>query len=196
MREIVLFAEDYGHEEFLKSLLSRFADENGIAVAIQGLSVRGGHGKVVSEFRQFMKDLRRAQKHLPDLLVVASDANCKGLMELRKEIEEVIDEEMKSFVIHAIPDPHIERWLLLDPAAFKTVLGRGCKAPDLKCSRDRYKKALLDEMQDARVSPPLGGIEYAHDIVAAMDLKAVEHADPSIKQLIRDLRSKFNKWKC
>ena len=126
---------------------------------------------------------------------MATDADCKGLTERRNEIEEAIDEALRNFVIHAIPDPHIERWLLLDPAAFKSVLGRGCKAPDLKCSRDRYKQMLLNEMQDAGVSPPLGGIEYADDIVAVMDLKVVEHSDPSIGKLLRDLRSKFKEWK-
>ena len=65
MREIVLFTEDYGHEEFLKSLITRLADENRIEVTIQSLSVRGGHGKVVSEFRQFMKDLRREANATP-----------------------------------------------------------------------------------------------------------------------------------
>ncbi len=45
MREIVLFTEDYGHEEFLKSLIGRLASEKGVEVRIKGLSVRGGHGK-------------------------------------------------------------------------------------------------------------------------------------------------------
>ncbi len=142
-----------------------------------------------------MRELQREQISLPDLVIVATDADCKGFAERKKELDDVTGEGFKHLVIYAIPDPHIERWLLLDSAAFKSALGRGCNAPDLKCSRDRYKQVLLEEMQDAGVSPPLGGIEYASDIVAAMDLDTVERADVSFGKLLRDLLSLFNKWK-
>ena len=35
-------------------------------------------------------------------------------------------------VVLAVPDPHVERWLLLDGAAFKAAVGHGCDAPDQK----------------------------------------------------------------
>ena len=43
-------------------------------------------------------------------------------------------------VILAPPDPHVERWLLLDGAAYKAVFGKGCDTPDLKCDRNHYKQ--------------------------------------------------------
>jgi hypothetical protein len=61
----------------------------------------------------------------------------------------------------AVPDPHIERWLLLDGAAFKAVFGEGCDAPDLKCSRDRYKSRLIEAIRGTGVTPNLGGLEFA-----------------------------------
>jgi hypothetical protein len=55
-----------------------------------------------------------------------------------------------------VPDPHIERWLLLDSQAFKEVLHRGCSAPDQKCDRDRYKLLLDEAVRAAEVEPLLG----------------------------------------
>ena len=100
----------------------------------------------------------------------------------------------KDITICAIPDPHIERWLLLDSSAFKTVLGKGCDAPNQKCSRDRYKQLLIEAMKNADVSPLLGGIEHAEDIVNAMDLVKMELADPSLGKFLKELKSKFNVW--
>lgn len=90
--------------------------------------------------------------------------------------------------VKAVPDPHVERWLLLDGAAFRGVLGRGCDAPDQKCDRGRYKELLARAIYDAGVAPSLGGIELAEDIVAAMDLKRAVRADRSLERFIDELR--------
>jgi len=58
MLNIVLFAEDYGHEEFVKSLIERLSRENGVPVKITPRNARGGHGKVVTEFRTYLRDLK------------------------------------------------------------------------------------------------------------------------------------------
>jgi hypothetical protein len=78
MHKIILFTEDYGHETFLKTLLERYAAENKVDVRILPRSVRGGHGKVISELHAFLKELDRGREEMPDLLIVATDANCKG----------------------------------------------------------------------------------------------------------------------
>jgi len=193
MVNIVLFAEDYGHEEFVKALVERLSRENNVPVKITLRNVRGGHGKVVTEFQVFLRDLEHAREELPDLLIVATDANCNRYAKRRREIDKIND-KFKNFTIYAIPNPHIERWLLLDSAAFKIVLGKGCGKPDKKCSRDRYKQRLLKEMQSAGVVPPLGGIEYAEDIVNAMDLQRMENANASFSKFLKDLQSKFKEW--
>ena len=192
MRRIVLFVEDYGHEAFINTLVKRLAHAKGIEVKIERRSAHGGHGKVITEYQLYLRDLRRRER-LPDLLIAATDANCKGYVERRREIEET-NGEFKNFTICATPDPHIERWLLLDSAAFKSVLGKGCDAPDQKCSKDRYKKLLLEAMQNAGVTPPLGGMEYAEDIVNAMNLQRIEQADASFGKFLKDLLNKFKEW--
>ena len=90
-------------------------------------------------------------------------------------------------IVKAIPDPHIERWLLLDGAAFKRVFGRGCQAPDLKCDRDRYKDLLIDSIEQAGVIPSTGGIEFAADIIKNLDLRRASR-DPSFRRFVESLR--------
>ena len=86
-------------------------------------------------------------------------------------------------MVLAIPDPHIERWLLLDGAAFKAVFGTGCDAPDLKCERNHYKRQLMDAIQSAGTTPRLGGIEYAEEIVQHMNLDRVARLDRVFRSL-------------
>ena len=193
MYNIVLFTEDYGHEEFVTALIERLSRENGIPVKVIPRSVRGGYGKVVAEFRAYLRDLDREREELPDLLIVATDANCNGYRKRSRAIEEIND-KFNDFTTYAIPDPHIERWLLLDSSAFKTVLGKGCDKPDQKCSRDRYKQLLLKAMQNTGVVPPLGGIEYAEVIVNAMDLQRMEGANSSFGKFLKELQSRFKEW--
>ncbi len=194
MRNISLFVEDSGHEVLLKALVQRLADQYEIAVKIRDYSVRGGHGKVLTELQQYQRDLQRSQESLPDLIIVGTDTNCKGFLECKKEIDRAIT-HFSNWVICAIPDPHIERWLLLDSAAFKAVLGKGCVMPDQKCERGRYKQLLLASIRDAGVTPVLGGIEHAEDLVKAMDLQRMEQTDDSLGRLLKALHDKFKEWK-
>ena len=193
MREVSLFVEDFGHEEFLKALVNRFAREYGLKIKINNYSVRGGYGKVINELKEFIRDLNNQRVNLPDLLIIATDANCKGIANRRREIKQVV-EEIKELVVCAIPDPHIERWILLDSAAFKNVFTKGCQAPDCKCDRYRYKNILLKAIRDAGITPPLGGMEYAEDIVNAMDLERMKRVD-DLGALLQDLHAKFKVWK-
>jgi len=193
MRRIILFVEDYGHEAFIRSVIQRVARNQRMEVEILSRNVRGGHGKAVAELKSYLRDLRNEKADLPDLLVVATDANCRGYQERKKEIDEVTD-EWRDISIYAVPDPHIERWLLLDSAAFKSVMGQGCNAPDHKCERDRYKKILMDAMLRAGVHPSLGGMEFAEDIVNAMDFKRMERIDHSLGQFLKSIKKKFREW--
>ena len=193
MHKILLFVEDYGHETFIRALVERIAKDQQKEVKIINRNVRGGHGKVISEFKTYLRDLKRKMEAMPDLLIVATDANCKGFAERKREIDEV-DDSFRDLIICAIPDPHIERWLLLDSAAFKSVLGKGCKAPDQKCERDRYKKLLLEAVLAAGVVPLLGGMEYAEDIVNAMDLTLRVTGDTSLDRFLKELHKKLRQW--
>lgn len=195
MRKIHLFCEDAGHEFFLKALLHRFGHEHGVPIQIKVLQARGGHGRMSTELKTYVDDLQtgRTGLSLPDLIVVGHDANCRGFTTIRDEVLRVT-EPYQSFVVCAIPDPHIERWLLVDSAAFKEVLGQGCTAPGQKCEKDRYKHLLIEAVLEAGETPILGGLEYADDIVNAMDLDRMLIADDSLGRLLQDLRRTFKSW--
>lgn len=193
MRTISCFVEDNGHRAFLAALLQRFVRNYNTTVEIKFESARGGHGTAIAELRQYTRDIQRGKHTIPDLLVVATDGNCKGFLERKQQIEG----NLKGYsgkVIYAIPDPHIERWLLLDSSAFKKVLGVGCKAPAYKCERDRYKRLLADAVIDAGEKPVVGGLEYTEDLVNEMDLDKLERVEPSFGRLLKDFRQQFQSW--
>ncbi|MBK7200497.1 DUF4276 family protein [Candidatus Amarolinea dominans] len=194
MREITLFVEDHAHYEFLKALIQRLAREHSQVITLDWRNVRRGHSAVIQELKQFLRDLARGRGGYPDLVVVATDANCRGIAQRVKEIREVTD-ATAARVICAVPDPHVERWLLVDSAAFKAVLGRGCAAPDQKCERARYKRLLIEAIRQAGITPNLGGIEFAADIVAAMDLGQASRLDPSLQRFLDEMNGVFREWR-
>lgn len=191
MREIALFVEDYAHRQVIGALVQRIAEECEIAIHLDWRNAVRGHGKVIAELNDYMRDLRRQGGPWPDLIVVATDANCKGINERTREIG---GRDEPAPMILAIPDPHIERWLLLDGAAFKTVFGKGCDAPDQKCDRDRYKQRLIEAIHATGTTPILGGIEYAEDIVQQIDINRVAQVDRSFRRFVEELRDMFQSW--
>ena len=195
MIEIVCFGEDTGHKEVISAILARVSREEGIPFVQDWRSATRGHGKVLDELKSLLRDVRRDRGAFPDLIVVATDGNCEGFTKRRGDIARLTDRIPGLRVVCAVPDPHIERWLLIDSAAFKSVLDVGCQAPDQKCERDRYKRLLRDAVRSAGISPALGGIEYAEDIVNAMDLDRSARSDPSLGHFLSELRPIVRSWK-
>ncbi len=191
MREIALFVEDYAHRQVIGALVQRIAEECNVAIQLDWRSAVGGHGKVIAELGNYLRDLKRQGGPFPDLVVVATDANCRGLNERTREIG---GQDGPAPMILAVPDPHIERWLLLDGAAFKAVFGKGCDAPDQKCDRRRYKEQLIQAIHSTGTIPGLGGIEYAEDIVQQMDIERTAQRDRSFRRFVTALRSSFQGW--
>ena len=192
MREVALFGEDRAHQLVVGALLRRLAEEHRVEVSLVWRQAYGGHRRVKHELNDYLRALHRNREPLPDLVVVATDANCKGLNERMREVSNP-NAQMPPTVL-AIPDPHVERWLLLDGAAFKTVLGQGCRAPDRKCDRDRYKQRLVEAIQAAGVEPILGGIEYAEDIIRHLDIGRAARADTSFRRFVNALRNEVQRW--
>ena len=192
MHEIALFVEDHAHRVVVGTLVERVAQEIGVAVHLQWRSATGGHGMVVQQLERYLRDLRTQGSPWPHLIVVATDANCQGF---RERVRGVDPENPPAPVVLAVPDPHVERWLLLDGAAFKAVFGQGCEAPDRKCSRNRYKDLLIAAIRDAGRTTYLGGIEYAEDIVRHMDLDRAARSDPSLRSFVDNLRTTLRGWK-
>ena len=193
MRNISLFVEDIAHEDFLTALIQRLANEYKVEINIKTYSVRGGHGTVITELKQYLRDLQHYKEDLPDLIIVGTDSNCKGLSERETEINQVTS-NLGDLVISMIPEPHIERWFLLDSEAFRTVFGKGCLAPDQKCERGRYKGLLLNAIYEATMVPPLDGIEHVEELVYAMNFQRVVQSDRSFRRFFRALQHQFGTW--
>lgn len=187
MREIALFCEDYAHNEIIGAIVRRIAEEFASAPELVFRSSAHGHSMVLENLAQFGDEVRQLGNSSPDLIVVATDSNCRGNTR-RKEVERI---EMPVQVVHAIPDPHIERWLLLDSHAFKQVFGRGCNAPSKKCGRDLYKKLLGDAIHEAEAESIYAGLEFARDIIRLLDIDRVATLDKSFGRFVGDLRAAF-----
>lgn len=200
-REVVLFCEDSFHEIFLCALLDRLATENQTPICTRVLSARGGLPRMHHEFGRFLRDasiqFQRSGHSIPDAILVAVDANCLGFVERRNQMIRVA-QSLPAFhplIAYAIPDPHVERWMLADPIAFKAVFGRGCTKPAVKCEKDLYKRLLREEIQKTGTDAPLGGEEFAGAIVEKMNLRKVERHEPSLGHLLQHLKGLFNRWK-
>ena len=191
MHEIALFVEDFAHRQVIGALVQRIAGDFNLDVRLDWRNATRGYGQVVREFSIYLRAIERQGHPSPHLIIVATDANCKGWYQ---RIRDFGDPVSAAPIVHAIPDPHIERWLLLDGAAFKAVFGRGCDAPDQKCDRYRYKQRLVHAIFDAGITPNLGGLEFAEDIVQQMDIERAEQADDSFGRFVGSLRATFRGW--
>ena len=184
---ILLFVEDKAQEFFLKPLLARLSRDAGADVSISVRSASRGFGRVKQKLEQLFQAWRRDQHALPDLIVAAADANSVGYNQRRKEILDAAG-DLADHVVVAIPDPYIERWLLLDSQAFKEVIGQGCPAPDRVYEKERYKQLLSDAVRNAGIDPALGGLEYAEDLANALNFQTLANQDKGFENLCRDFR--------
>lgn len=78
MRNISMFVEDQAHYEFLKALLERLAREYDIRINLDWQNVRRGHGKVMRELRQYLRDLYRGRSAWPTWLSLQQTLTVKG----------------------------------------------------------------------------------------------------------------------
>jgi hypothetical protein len=191
MPEVVLIVEDSAQELFLRPLIERLAAENKVLIHIRIKSARGGLTRVLEQLQDLQQDCSLGVVTRPDCVVVAVDSNCRGFIERRDAIDQRAG-SIKDLIIHAIADPHIERWYLLDGRAFKAAVGKGYRAPDAKCEKDRYNRLLAEAVTDAGVSPLLGGVEYAKDIVGALNIERAAASDPAFGKLVAEFRQWLN----
>lgn len=181
-----LFVEDRAHEEFFKAMLTRIAGEQGNPIAVRVRSARGGHPRVLEELSLYQRSVLKASDSMsmPDLLFIAIDANCKRWTSARREIQGKIQTPFMGRSIVACPDPHIERWYLADPDSFVQVVGVRPIIGRKKCERGRYKAILSKAIVDAGHPPTLGGIEFAQELVEAMDLYRAGRAERSLSHFV------------
>jgi hypothetical protein len=186
-----LFAEDQAHEEFIKAIVDRLAAEEQKVISLRVRSARSGHGRALGELSLYQRAVIEGLAGLtrPDLLVVAIDANCKRVAAAKKEITEKIDSSLRNQTVVACPDPHIERWYVADPDSFAQVVGARPKLGRKKCERGYYKSILSGTLASAGHPTTLGGIEFAPELVAAMDLHRAGKTERTLKDFVQDARN-------
>lgn len=194
---ILYFLEDRVQERFIKALVERVAKEESISTdnLIHDIRSARGGSKVITEFKKFLKDAEKMRETEMDLLIVAIDGNCKGCNERIRQLERYIRRDyLKDRVVYAVPDPHIERWYIMDQRAFKNGVGL-VKAPDLpsyKCKKAYYKQVLNQALKDSDVHSLLGGAEYAEKIVDNIeDLDSMGNHNAGFQKFTEDLRIMF-----
>jgi hypothetical protein len=188
---IDLFVEDRAHEELLRALMERVAEEEGKPVVVRPRSVRGGHGRALEELVLYQQGVRKgiAGLAVPDLLVVGIDANCQRSATMRREIRRRLDPAFRDRSVVACPDPHVERWYLSDPESFEGVVGRRPRLGRKKCDRDHYKRVLSDTIKGAGHPATLRGVEFARDLAGAMDMYRAGKNDASLRLFLDEARS-------
>jgi hypothetical protein len=186
---IDLFVEDRAHEEFLKALIGRLSSAEGINIMMRTRAARGGHGRVVAEFKLYQAAVEQGFPPLPDLLVVAVDANCQPFREAQRELQSRLRPKLCGRTAFACPDPHVERWFMADPESFATVVGVEPTRERRKCERDRYKRLLVEAIRKGGHVPTLEGIEFARDLVLAMDLYRACKNEPSLGSFCESARA-------
>ena len=181
-----IFAEDRAHEEFLRAMLNKIAAQQERNLTVRVRSARGGHPRVLAELALYQTSVLKAPENLsmPDLVCIAIDANCKRWHRAETDIAREIQAPFKQRAIIACPDPHIERWYLGYPDSFAQVVGVRPKVGKRKCERDRYKAILAKAIVDAGHPVTLGGIEFAQELVAAMDLYRAGKTEGSLKHFL------------
>jgi len=188
---VAFFLEDNAQESFIPPLFLRLAAEAGVSQSqfdLRILCSRGGGS--LEAFSNFLQQAARFPHLAADLLVVGSDANCKGFVERRNQIQKAPGQSVYPAILTAIPDPHIERWFLLDlPALSEAAKIKLSGAPPAyKCDKSRYKTLLRDVFRNSGVTPLLGGTEYGPRLAQIMDLYAAAKQDPGFGDFISECR--------
>jgi hypothetical protein len=184
---IELFCEDRGHELFVRPLLARFLRERSLNAEIHVRSARGERERAVGEFRAWQSALGKGLVGVPDLLVLVIDGNCKGWNTARSDLKDVISDATFPRAVVACPDPHVERWCIADPDAFRRVVG-GSSPPDPgKCEPNLYKDLLRRAIEGAGQPILIDEMEYAPDIVSQLDPYKAGKQQSSLGAFLHDL---------
>jgi hypothetical protein len=182
-----LFCEDAGHEEFGRAAVERVARDQEVEVSIRVVSARAGLGHMQRELRAYAQAISH-RPGTPDTLVVLADSNSAGPTARRREIEEIdLDKVFPVWVI-GTPDPCVEAWLLADPTSLSTMFGHQPGTP-ASSDADELKRLLKAYLEDADEVVTQGGVEFADEIVVAMDLYRAGKAEPTLKRFLDDLQA-------
>jgi hypothetical protein len=144
------------------------------------LHSRGGQS--IAALKSYLQDAKKRGMSPVDCAVIGSDANCRGFLQ-KRELLQAEARGLSLTLITVIPDPHVERWFLLDPAALSAAVGKPLvpHVPPYKCGKNEYKIRLKEAFQGSGIAPLSGGIEYGPEIAAHMDIYTVSKLDAGLK---------------
>ena len=192
---IVYFMEDRAQEGFIKAIVERIAEEEGLALGNLLHDVRSARfgSKVIGSFRSFLREMRKGKVFTPDVFVVAIDGNCRGYNDRVRQLKDKLrsTDAFRSAMVFAVPDPHIERWYLMDQRALKLGTGvtQAPQIPDYKCKKAYYKQVLQRALSP--LQPLLGGAEFGERIAEKADLALLTAQNAGFGKFIADLRAHF-----
>ena len=189
---VAFFLEDIGQEAIIPPIFKRVASEEGIPpeyLECRVLHSRGGGS--LSAYAKFLKDAKKTRHASANLLVVGSDGNCKGFATRRDQILRKAEGSPFAEVIAAVPDPHVERWYLLDIPTLQNAAGVHITLPPVpeKCEKNFYKRLLRQAFDGTEVTPPLGGIEYGERIADQMDFYNAGKQDHGFADFVEKSRA-------
>lgn len=185
---IGVFMEDIAHEKYITSLVNQIAYDTNVPVRFDVRNASGGIPRMLGELRRFLRDHKDIGSDIFDILIIVQDADSDGETEVRNRIYGLIERTgYPGTTILAVPDPYIEAWYLSDPTSIQAFTNSPIlvQIPQGESGKDVYK----NELSRAFPSAPYGGIEYADEIVASMDLYRASQNVSSLRHFIDELRS-------
>ncbi len=190
--KIIFFLEDAAQESFIRAMVERLIHDEGKDVsdyALHVLSSRGGGS--IRAYKDFLIQAKKRNYLDADVLVVGSDGNCNGFVKRKQQLLDASKGLSYPEVISAVPDPHIERWYLLDSQALADAAEVPVKvvSPIAKCDKNHYKNLLKKALTDQGVFPLLGGAEYGEIVAKSMNIYAAGAVDHSLRDFIDQVRS-------
>ncbi len=188
---IIFFLEDGAQEALIPHIVRRLIVDEGknpLDYELRTLSARGGGS--IRAYKEFIKGVKKRKTPTADVLIVGSDGNCNGFAKRRTQLNAAAKDVPYPAIITAIPDPHVERWYLLDSQALAGAAGVPLQAipPSAKCDKGHYKKLLKGAFAQHNLFPPLGGAEYGPLVAQKMDLYAAGVADHALRDFIEQVR--------
>jgi len=190
--KIIFFLEDTAQEAFIRAMVERLIQDEGKNVQdydLRVLNSRGGGS--IRAYKDFLIQVKKRKYLDADVLIVGSDGNCNGFVKRKQQLLDASKSIPYPVVISAVPDPHIERWYLLDGQALAHAAGVPVKAvsPTVKCDKNHYKNLLKNAFTDQGIVPPFGGAEYGAIVAKSMDIYTAGTVDHSLRDFIDQVRS-------
>jgi hypothetical protein len=184
----LVFLEDVGHERLILGLINRVARDENVAIAVEIRNSSGGKGRAKTELKRLLRDIRKGNAYVEDMLVVALDSDTLTWHQQDSEIRSITNDLYSDArVICAAPDPHIEKWYLLDQAALRRVVGAppGMTQVPRKTNKETYKALVRTIFREGGHGGILLGT-YGESYATEMDLEVARKADDSFNHFVRN----------